>query len=132
MFLKYYNLREQPFGVTPNPRYLYQSSSHREALASLIYGIESDTGFAALIAEPGMGKTTLLFYLLERFRQAARTALIFQTQCNSRELLRYLLAELDEPIEEQDPVLLHERFKNLLVRESRAGRRVLVVIDEAQ
>ena len=94
MFLKYYGLREQPFGVTPDPRFLYLSPAHREALASLVYGIESGLGFLALIASPGMGKTTLLFHLLEKFRTSARTAFLFQTQCNSREFMRFLLAEL--------------------------------------
>ena len=66
MFLDYYHLREQPFGVTPDPRFLYLSPTHREALASLYYGVEASRGFLALIAEPGMGKTTLLFQLMER------------------------------------------------------------------
>ena len=65
MFLKFFGLRQQPFGVTPDPRFLYLSSAHREALASLFYGIEAERGFLALIAKPGMGKTTLLFHLLE-------------------------------------------------------------------
>lgn len=132
MFLDYYGLREQPFGVTPNPRYLYHSRVHREALASLIYGIESDIGFAALIAEPGMGKTTLLFYLLEKFRFIARTALVFQTQCTSVELLRYLLNELEAPCASTDPVVLHEELKRLLITEARAGRKTLIIVDEAQ
>jgi type II secretory pathway predicted ATPase ExeA len=132
MFLQYYGLREQPFGVTPNPRYLYHSPAHREALASLIYGIEADLGFAALIAEPGMGKTTLLFYLLEKFRNTARTALVFQTQCNAVELLRYVANELEVPAEEADAVVLFDRIRDVLVREARAGRRVVVIIDEAQ
>ena len=62
MVLDYYKLREQPFGVTPDSRYLFLSASHREALASLLYGIEAGRGFIALIARPGMGKTTLLFH----------------------------------------------------------------------
>jgi general secretion pathway protein A len=132
MFLEYYGLREQPFGVTPNPRYLYHSPIHREALASLIYGIEADLGFAALIAEPGMGKTTLLFYLLEKFRTTARTALIFQTLCSPLELLRYLANELDIKTNETDPVILNERIKDVLVQEAQARRRVIVIIDEAQ
>jgi TonB family protein len=131
MFLQYYGLREQPFGVTPNPRYLYHSPIHREALASLIYGIESDLGFAALIAEPGMGKTTLLFYLLEKFRTTARTALIFQTLCSPLELLRYLANELEIQTNETDPVILNERIKDVLVQEAQARRRVILIIDEA-
>jgi len=58
MFLDFYGLREQPFGVTPDPGYLYLSRTHREALAALLYGIKADRGFMALIAESGMGKTT--------------------------------------------------------------------------
>ena len=88
MFLGFYGLREQPFGVTPDPRFLYLSPTHREALASLYYGIESGCGFLALIAKPGMGKTTLLFHLLEKFRGQARTAFLFQTQCSSRDFMR--------------------------------------------
>src|SRR5256885_16047655 len=94
MFLDFYRLREQPFGVSPDPRYLYFSPGHREALASLFYGIETGRGFLALIAEPGMGKTSLLFQLLERLKGSIRSAFLFQTQCDSRELLRYLLEAL--------------------------------------
>jgi general secretion pathway protein A len=79
MFLEFYKLREQPFSDTPDPRYVYLSRTHREALASLFYGIDAGRGFLALIAEPGMGKTTLLFHLLERLRGSARTAFLFQT-----------------------------------------------------
>jgi general secretion pathway protein A len=132
MFLEYFRLFEQPFGVTPDPRYLFPSAGHREALASLVYGIESNLGFGTLIAQPGMGKTTLLFHILEQYRQSARTAFIFNTQCDSRDLLRSILSELDdEPVPEQT-FQLHERFKQILSRELQAHRRVIVVIDEAQ
>lgn len=133
MFLSFYGLAEQPFGVTPNPKFLYHSSNHREVLASLIYAIESDLGFSALIAEPGMGKTTLLMYLLEHYRETVRTAFIFQTQCGAMELLRYLLQEFNERVEgEHDQVVLYDRLRRILTTEARAGRRVVVVIDEAQ
>ncbi len=95
MFLKFYGLREQPFGVTPDPRFLFQSRTHREALASLQYGIQSGRGFIALLAEPGLGKTTLLFELLQRLGNSSRTAFLFQTQSNSRELMGHLLADLE-------------------------------------
>lgn len=132
MFLDYYGLREQPFGVTPDPRFLYLSPAHREALASLYYGIEAGRGFLSLIAKPGMGKTTLLFHLLEKFRNTARTAFIFQTQCSSREFMRFLLAEVGFETYEQDFVRLHEEFNKLLLQEARAGRRFIIVVDEAQ
>jgi general secretion pathway protein A len=132
MFLEFYGLREQPFGVTPDPRFLYLSPAHREALASLHYGIESGRGFLALIAKPGMGKTTLLFQLLEKFRDNARTALLCQTQCSSRQFMRFLLAELGSEGDEQDFVRMHDELNKILLQEARAGRRVIIVIDEAQ
>jgi|HubBroStandDraft_5_1064220.scaffolds.fasta_scaffold04756_2 general secretion pathway protein A len=132
MYLNFYGLREQPFGVTPDPRFLYLSAAHREAFASLYYGIEANRGFLGLIAKPGMGKTTILFHLLEKFRTTARTAFLFQTQCNSREFMRYLLAELGYEGDSQDFVRLHEEFNRRLLHEARAGNRLIVVIDEAQ
>jgi type II secretory pathway predicted ATPase ExeA len=132
MFLNYYGLREQPFGVSPNPRFLYLSATHREALASLYYAIEAGRGFVALIALPGMGKTTLLYKLLERLEGSARTVFLFQTQCDSREFMRYLLADLDIEADQNDVVAMHRRLNEALVAESRAGRKVVVVVDEAQ
>ena len=132
MFLDFYGLREQPFGVTPDPRYLYLSVGHREALASLIYGVESGRGFMALVAKPGMGKTTLLFQLLERLRSSAQTVFLFQTQCESREFFRYILADLGFDTREQDLVTLHRQFNEVLIREKRAGKRFVLAIDEAQ
>src|SRR5712671_590036 len=132
MFLDFFGLREQPFGVGPDPKYLYFSPSHREALASLFYGIETGRGFLALIAEPGMGKTSLLFQLLERLKGSIRSAFLFQTQCDSQELLRYLLQGLGVDSQETDLVHLHSRLNQFLLTEATAGRRVVVFIDEAQ
>jgi len=132
MFKEFFGLREQPFGVTPDPRYLYLGPGHREAMASLFYGIEANRGFLALIAKPGMGKTTLLFHLLEKFRTRARTAFLFQTQCSSREFMRFLLAEVGIESQGKDFVQMHEEFNRCLIQEARAGRRFIVVIDEAQ
>jgi type II secretory pathway predicted ATPase ExeA len=132
MFLDFYGLREQPFGVTPDPKYIFWSESHREALASIYYAIESDRGFVTLIAPPGLGKTTLLFQLLERMRESSRTAFLFQTQCNSDELLRYIMADLGCDPGEQDTVSLHGKLNEILIEEVRNGRRFVLFIDEAQ
>jgi TonB family protein len=132
MFLEFYKLREQPFSDTPDPRYVYLSRTHSEALASLFYGIETGRGFLAFIAEPGMGKTTLLFHLLGKIRNSARTAFLFQTQCDSRELLRYLLADLEIDTQGKDLASMHEQLKEVLIREARAGRHFVVFVDEAQ
>jgi general secretion pathway protein A len=132
MFLDHFGLREQPFGVTPDPHFLYFSPSHLEALASLFYGIQTQRGFMALIAKPGMGKTTLLFHLLERLRGSARTAFLFQSGSDPREFLRSLIADLGIDAQDDDLGRMHRKLNEVLIREVRAGRRVVVVIDEAQ
>jgi general secretion pathway protein A len=132
MFLDFYQLVDQPFGVTPDPRYLYLSRTHREALASLFYSIASERGFMTLIAPPGMGKTTLLYQLMERLRPTTRMAFLFQTQCDSTDLMRYLLADLGCGTPGQDVVVMHAQLKEILVRESQMSRRVVLIIDEAQ
>jgi general secretion pathway protein A len=131
--LQFYSLREHPFGVSPDPRFLYPSHQHREAMASLIFGIESQVGFAALIAEPGAGKTTLLFDILQRYREHARTAFIFNTQCSGPELLRQVVLELEVPGTDQeiDPVRLHQLFTSFVASQMSA-RPVVIIIDEAQ
>src|SRR6267154_705703 len=132
MFLEYYGLREQPFGVTPDPRYLYFSETHREALGSLFYGIESGCGFLTLIAPPGLGKTTLLAQLLERLRNSAQTAFLFHTQCDSREFLSQLLLDLEVDCAGQNLAYMYEALHSVLLRNARTGRRFVLVIDEAQ
>ena len=130
--LRHFGFRESPFGVTPNPAFLFSSQLHFTALQSMIRSIESNLGFAVLLGDPGMGKTTLLLQLLTQYRDSARTAFIFQTQCKRYELLRYLASELELPVVKRDEVSLHCRLKEMLVDEARAGRKVLIFIDEAQ
>jgi type II secretory pathway predicted ATPase ExeA len=132
MFLEHYGLIEQPFGVTPDPRFLHMGPKHREAVASLLYGTESNRGFLALIAQPGMGKTSLLFQYLEYLRNRTRTAYIFQTDCDSREFLRYLLTDLGVDTTGKDLAAMHGELNRILLEEMRAGRRFILVIDEAQ
>jgi len=132
MFLDFYGLREQPFGVTPDPAYLYSSHTHCEALDSLTEAILGDRGFLALIAEPGMGKTTLLYQLLEGLRDTARAAFLFQTQCNSREFFEYLLSELGVNAADMGLVAMHNKLNEILFAEMLAGRRFVLIVDEAQ
>jgi|GEM_PF-1536810 type II secretory pathway predicted ATPase ExeA len=132
MFLRFYGLREQPFGMTPDYRFLYLGASHREALASLIYGIEAGRGFVGLIAEPGMGKTTVLFQFMERLRNSARTAFLFQTQGSTREFLSNLIADLGLDPTGQDVASLQRQLNEILIQEAQMGRQFVLVIDEAQ
>ena len=130
--LDFYGLGEQPFDVTPDPEYLYLSPSHREALSLLAHGIHNLRGFMALISPPGLGKTTLLNKLMDDLRDSARVVFLFQTQCNSRELLRYLLAELGVEEAGKDAVGMHKALNEILFQEMLKGRRFVLIVDEAQ
>jgi type II secretory pathway predicted ATPase ExeA len=132
MFLEFYHLRQQPFGVTPDPAYLYLTRTHREALNSLLAGIKEGRGFFSLIAEPGMGKTTLLYELLDQLHDTARTVFLFQTQCDSREFFQYLLSELGVDTKDLDLVTMHNKLNELLFAEMVSGRRFVLVVDESQ
>jgi general secretion pathway protein A len=132
MVLNYYKLAEQPFGVTPDPRYLYLSPTHREALASALYGITVGRGFTALIAKPGMGKTTILFHLLQKLQESARTVFLFQTQSSPRDLLRSILVDLGIEDDGGDLVQMQAKMNEALLQHSTSGKRFVVVIDEAQ
>ncbi len=131
MFLHYYGFRDQPFGVTPNPAYLYVSVMHREALASLIYSIETQLGFALLIGPPGTGKTTLLFALLERYRRSAHTALVLPCP-GGDDVLRSIMVEFELDYYGTDAIGRRERFNGFLLKAARERKPVIVIVDEAQ
>ena len=132
VFLEFFNLRQQPFGVTPDPAYLFASRTHCEALDALTNGIMEGRGFLALIAEPGMGKTTLLYQVLEGMRDKARGVYLFQTQCDSREFFHYLLSELGVDATGMGLVAMHKRLNEMLFAELLAGKRFVLIVDEAQ
>ena len=133
MLLQYFGFQEDPFGATPDPRYLYLSKTHREAMASLKFGFFSNRGFTAMIAPPGMGKTTLLFRFLEDIRKSARTVFLFDidSECEPREFVGYILRDLGIT-PGKGSAEMHEQLSCALAKETRAGRKFVVVIDEAQ
>jgi general secretion pathway protein A len=131
-FLQYFGLSEQPFGVTPDPRFLYLGPKYRQAVAALNYGTESNRGFLSLIAQPGMGKTSLLFNYLEGLRGKARTVFVFQSDCEPRGLMSYILADLGLDGTGKDLPEMHSILNQVLMEEMRQGRRFVLVIDEAQ
>lgn len=95
MYTQFFNLQAPPFFIAPNPRYLYMSQQHREALAHLLYGInEEGGGFVALTGEVGTGKTTLCRCLLEQLPDSVDVALIFNPRLNAAELLASICDEL--------------------------------------
>src|SRR5213595_1227311 len=91
MYLSFYGLREAPFAPTPDPKFLFQSPRHREALAQLIYGVSERKGFIVLTGEIGTRKTTLLRTLLERMDKAINVAYVHNTSIDGDGLLEYVL-----------------------------------------
>ncbi len=132
LLYKRHGLRENPFGVTPNPDYFYESKGHTDARASLIVGIESGVGFQALIAPPGMGKSTILFSILERLNKIARTAFLFQLHGDSCDFLRHLISELGGEAHDSDQVRMQDTINRILISERQVGRQTIIVVDEAQ
>jgi type II secretory pathway predicted ATPase ExeA len=133
MLLQYFGFKEEPFGVNPDPRCLYLSRTHQQALETLDLGFSSDRGFTAMIAPPGMGKTTLLFRFLEDIRDSARVVFLFDLdpQCEPREFVAYILRDLGI-VPAHGSAEMHDQLSNAVIKENRAGRKFVVVIDEAQ
>jgi putative secretion ATPase (PEP-CTERM system associated) len=132
MYEKYFQLRERPFALSPDPDYLYPSRVHQEALSYLRYGIEGHAGFVVITGEIGSGKTTLLQSLLGRLDRNTTVARIVNTMLDPRELLESIMLDFGmDPTGLSKPVLLHA-LAEFLVQQRQANRLTLLVIDEAQ
>jgi general secretion pathway protein A len=132
MYTEFYGLREKPFSLSPDPRFLFLSDSHREALAHLLYGIEQGEGFIAITGEVGTGKTTLCRTLLQRLEPGSEIAFLFNPQLSGLELLQAITAEFGLPTEGKSRRDLMEQLDRFLLTKKQEGRRVLLLIDEAQ
>ncbi|MDR3413943.1 MAG: AAA family ATPase, partial [Formivibrio sp.] len=131
--LQHFGFQEDPFGVTPDARYLFPSKTHLEALASLESGFYNNRGFIAMIAPPGMGKTTLLYKFLEDTQSSARSVFLFDidADCKPRDFVGYILRDFGvTPANSSSE--MHKQLGETLVKETEAGRKCVVVIDEAQ
>jgi len=132
MYTAFYGLREKPFSLSPDPRFLYLAGSHREALAHLLYGIEQGEGFISVTGEVGTGKTTLCRTLLERLDGDTELAFLFNPSRTALELLQSICAEFGLPAEGLGRRSLMTQLDAFLVEQKRRDRRVLLIIDEAQ
>jgi general secretion pathway protein A len=132
MYERFYDLRERPFALSPDPEYLYPSRVHREALDYLRYGIESQAGFIVITGEIGSGKTTLLQTLLRGLDSDTTVGRIVNTMLEPRELLETIMIDFGlDPAGRSKPLILRD-LAQYLVDQRLAGRLVLLVIDEAQ
>jgi len=132
MYCEFYQLREPPFNVTPDPKFLYLNARYREAIASLNYGITQRKGFITLIGEAGTGKTTLLNKLLEELDTKTKSVFIFNTNVTFEEILEYMFAEFALPVHNGKKLYMLQRLNSFLLEELRGGGNVALLIDEAQ
>ncbi len=133
MIVRYFGFKEEPFGISPDPRCLFLSRTHRETLEALEEGFFNNRGFSAMIAPPGMGKTTLLFRFLEDVRESSRVVFLFDLDatCEPRDFVAYVLRDLGiTPA--GSSAEMHDQLGEALIKENMAGRKFVIVIDEAQ
>ena len=135
MYTSFFGLNEKPFSITPDPRYLFMSERHGEALAHLVYGVTESGGFMQLTGEVGTGKTTLVrTLLLNRMPANADVAVVLNPQLSAREFLITICEELgvEVPEERNSIKALIDTLNQHLLQAHSDGRRTILVVDEAQ
>ena len=134
MYTSFFGLNEKPFSITPDPRYLFMSERHTEALAHLIYGVRESGGFIQLTGEVGTGKTTLVRTLLQQLPENADVAVILHPQVSRNEFLSAICEELHVPLDDRAHNIkdLTNTLNACLLKNHSDGRRTILIVDEAQ
>ncbi len=133
MYNAFFEFASDPFRVNPDPRFLFMSEGHAEALATLVYAVQERKGFITLTGEVGTGKTTILNALLERLESNVQTAFIFNTSLEVEDLFVTLLDELEiEPVEPFRKSAALSRLNRHLIDRLEQGLKTLLIVDEAQ
>jgi len=131
MYSRYFEFKERPFKLVPNPEYYYLSRSHEEALAHLTYALDQGDGFVEITGEVGTGKTTLCRVFLDSLDDTTEVAYIFNPKLGPRQLLKAINDEFGIRSRSDDTKDLIDALNAYLIRMKVAGRRVLILIDEA-
>jgi type II secretory pathway predicted ATPase ExeA len=133
MYKSYFGLKENPFNVNPDPRYLFLTKEIEEALSGLMYGVQNRKGFITLTGEVGTGKTTLINRLIEWLHQRSiRTAFLFNSRMNTNQLFDFILAEFGITCESRTKSQQLMRLNQWLLDRYRAGETAVLIVDEAQ
>lgn len=132
MYLKFYALTMPPFDLTPNPRFLFHSAKHREAINHLLYGIRERKGFVQLTGEIGAGKTTLCRALMEQLDERFSTALLLTPVLDANELTKAIAAEFGLGVRGLDRLETVATINDFLIRQAQRGKESVLIIDEAQ
>jgi len=132
VYLEYYRLKQAPFDITPNPRFLFHSSKHREAFNHMLYGIRERKGFVQLTGEIGAGKTTLCRALLEQLDANFSTALILNPVLNADELMKAIATEFGLDVKGMDRLETVSAISEFLLKQIERQKETVLIIDEAQ
>ena len=132
MYTKFFGFKESPFNPSPDPKFLYLTRSHREALASMVYGIEQRRGFIAIMGEVGSGKTTLIHSLISNLDNKTETAFIFYPSGTYSDLLRNILLEFNIDSKGENNFDMQVKFHHFVIDQFRRGGNVAIIFDEAQ
>jgi general secretion pathway protein A len=132
VYLQFYGLRQSPFDITPNPRFLFHSTKHREAFNHLLYGIRERKGFVQLTGEVGAGKTTLCRALLEKLDSHFSTALILNPVLSANELMKAIATEFGLDVVGKDRLETMAALSDFLLKQTAAGKETVLIVDEAQ
>ena len=134
MYNEYFGFKEAPFSIAPDPRYLYMTAQHRDALAHLVYGLNSEGGCILLTGEVGTGKTTICRCLLEQIPEQANVALVMNPKLNEIELLETICDELKIPYPDNGNSVktYTDRIYEFLIKSNRDNEKTVLIIDEAQ
>ena len=133
MYKSFFELKDNPFNVNPDPRYLFLTKETEEALSGLMYGVQNRKGFVTLTGEVGTGKTTLINRLLDSLHERrVRTAFLFNSRINSEHLFDFILAEFGIPCESRVKSQQLMRLNQWLLDRYRAGEIAVLIVDEAQ
>jgi len=132
MYLSFYGLTEKPFNATPDPKFLYMSPGHREALAQLVYGTQERKGFIVLTGKVGTGKTTLLHALCQRLNGQSAVSFVVNSTLPFDQLLEYVLEDLGITKVGESRAQRLIALNNFLIEQERAGQNTVLIVDEAQ
>ena len=132
MYEAFYGLREKPFSIQPDPDFLYFSKRHAMAYSMLQYGIQNRAGFTVICGEIGSGKTTLIRHLLNSLGQELTVGLVYNTHQDIDDLLEWIMLAFGQPYDGMTPVARYDAFQRFLIQEYAAGRRSVLIVDEAQ
>lgn len=132
MYQAYYGLKEKPFSIQPDPDFLFFGRRHSMAFAMLEYGVRSQAGFTVICGEIGCGKTTLIRHLLNHINEDLTVGIVYNTHKDVENLLDWVMMAYGQPYEGMSHIALYDHFQQFLIHNYSLGKRVVLIIDEAQ